>query len=199
MTYKTQLTRLQAVEQINTTSLQDLTSRQLIDSYEKKIKQWLACSVAEVPSPQLVVVRITLCDAVTISKFCAWLVDFYRKKKPQQPVRYLWIKEIRSDDAADYGGLHHHFAVVTSDGLTNNPVMPFVVAQEKGLLVSWWSSRNLQGKRWLPYEQQHDLPHQVHHLRTQHGLNEAMQHLAYLCKADTKQIASKQRSIGCSS
>ncbi len=199
MTYRQKITKKQAVEQINTTELQDLTNRELIDSYEKKIKKWLACSVAETPSPQLVVVRVTLCDAVTISRFCAWLVDFYRKKKPKQPFKYLWIREDRPSSADEYVGEHYHFALVTSAGLTNNPVMPFVLAKERGLIVSWWCSRDLQGKQWMSYEQQHNLPHQIHFLRQQQGLHAALQHLAYLAKAETKHIASTQRSIGCSS
>lgn len=199
MTYRTELTRLQATKQIEATQLSDLTSRQLIASYQQKIKQWLSCSVAEIPSPQLVMVRVTLGDAVTISKFCAWLVDHYRKKKPQQPFKYLWVREERLADSDDYVGEHYHFAVVTSAGLTNNSVMPFVVAQEKGLLCSWWPSKDLQGKKWLPFDQQHDLPIQVHHLRTQEGLHAALVHLAYLAKQSTKHIDPKQRSIGCSS
>lgn len=198
MTYRQSLTKQQAVKQINTTELHQLTSRQLIPAYEQKIKQWLACSVAEVPSPQLVMVRVTLCDAVTISKFTAWLVDYYRKKTPRQPFKYLWVKENRDSDAEDYQGTHYHFAVMTSAGLTNMPTAAFAIAQEKGLIASWWCSRDLQGRQWLPFDQQRDLPHQVHYLRTQHGLNEAMQHLAYLAKQETKQIASRQRSIGCS-
>lgn len=199
MTYRQTITKKQAVEQINTTELQDLTNRQLIDEYEQKIKKWLSSAVADVLSPQMVMVRITLSDAVTISKFCSWLVDFYRKKQTKQPMRYLWVKEDRPSDADNYAGVHHHFAVVTSAGLTNNAVRPFVLAQEKGLVCSWWPSRDLQGKRWLPFERQHNLPHQIHHLRTQQGLHEAMKHLAYLAKVETKHIASTQRSIGCSS
>lgn len=185
--------------QVEATQLHQLTNRELIDSYERKIKRWLASAVADVPSPQLVMIRVTLSDAVTISRFCAWLIDFYRKKQTKQPFKYLWVKEDRPSDADNYAGVHHHFALVTSASLTNNTVMPFVLAKERGLIVSWWASRDLQGKKWLPFEKQHALPLQIHYLRQQQGLDAALQHLAYLAKAETKHIASTQRSIGCSS
>lgn len=199
MTYKQKLTKQQAVKKIEATELNQLTNRALIPAYEQTIKQWLENAVAEVASPQMVMVRVTLGGDVTISKFTAWLTDYHRKRKQKQPFKFLWVREDRPSDADNYQGTHYHLALITSNGLTNNPAMPFVLAQEKGLIASWWCSRDLQGAKWLPFERQHDKPHQVHHLRTQEGLHAALVHLAYLAKAETKHIASKQRSIGCSS
>lgn len=199
MTYKQEMTKKQVAEKIATTDIAMLTNRKTIPSYCDKIKTWLADATITIPSPVLTVVRISLPPDQTISAFFSWMKDYHRKHKDgRRSASWLWCKEVRGAESGDYTGLHYHIAFVTSGGQTSSPAQPFILAQKKGRISNYWVSRELpDGVVWLPYEQQHNLPTQHHQLRTQNGLADAMKHIAYFAKVETKEISASARSIGC--